>query len=124
MSTYSKVTRHPQTGKWELATWHDDYFGHHEYGVEFPSDKKVYPVDIVQPKQIKHYWADDVRAALQEIYHDYGIAAGMSFQLFEVEFLDEIENAYKIRWKKTQLTATKLTCHVKAVSIIESQWVL
>lgn len=36
MSTYWKTTKHPETGKWEKATWHDDHFGKHHYGVEFP----------------------------------------------------------------------------------------
>lgn len=43
MSTYKAITLHPLTGMPELATWHDDYYGQHEYGVEFPSDKKVFP---------------------------------------------------------------------------------
>ena len=38
MSTYIQETKHPVTGAWELATWHDDYFGNHNYGVQFPSD--------------------------------------------------------------------------------------
>lgn len=37
MSTYKRLTKHPVTNEWEHATWHDDYFGSHEYGVEFPS---------------------------------------------------------------------------------------
>lgn len=46
MSTYRKPTRNPETGVFELATWHDDYFGRHNYGVEF-SDGEVYdPRDI------------------------------------------------------------------------------
>lgn len=42
MSTFKKITQHPITKEWEDATWRDDYFGDHNYGVEFPSDKKVY----------------------------------------------------------------------------------
>ena len=37
MSTYLKETLNPATGEWETATWHDDHFGNHYYGVEFPS---------------------------------------------------------------------------------------
>lgn len=35
------MTRHPKTGQWEEATWMDDYFGQHNYGVKF-SDGKVF----------------------------------------------------------------------------------
>lgn len=42
MSTYFQETKHPETGKWERATWHDDFFGKHLYGVQFPSDGKVF----------------------------------------------------------------------------------
>ncbi len=36
MSTYQRFTKHPVTGRWENATWIDDYFARHHYGVEFP----------------------------------------------------------------------------------------
>ncbi len=42
MSTYSKLTKHPYTGKWEKAIWYDDLFGSHHYGVVFPSEAKKY----------------------------------------------------------------------------------
>ena len=35
MSSYSRQTKHPKTGKWEKAEWLDDYFGRHHYGVRF-----------------------------------------------------------------------------------------
>lgn len=35
MSTYIRRTKHPATGKFEPATWIDDYFGPHRYGVRF-----------------------------------------------------------------------------------------
>jgi len=47
MSSYSKITKHPITGKWEMAQWLDDYFGKHHYGVRFPSEDKVYNPDEV-----------------------------------------------------------------------------
>lgn len=40
MSNFYKVTKHPITGKWEKATWLDNYFGGHHYGVKF-SDGQV-----------------------------------------------------------------------------------
>lgn len=42
MSSYSRVTKHPRTGKYEPANWLDDYFGPHQYAVQFP-DGCVYP---------------------------------------------------------------------------------
>jgi len=42
MSNYIRKTKHPYTGQWEYAEWLDDYYGQHNYGVRFPSDKKVY----------------------------------------------------------------------------------
>ena len=36
MSTYSKQTKHPITGEWHEATWIDDFYGRHRYGVQFP----------------------------------------------------------------------------------------
>lgn len=35
MSHYMKLTKHPIKGHWEMATWLDDYFGRHKYGVKF-----------------------------------------------------------------------------------------
>jgi hypothetical protein len=42
MSNFQRLTKHPKTGKFELADWLDDYFGNHHYGVRFPSDQQVY----------------------------------------------------------------------------------
>jgi hypothetical protein len=39
MSSFSKPSKHPVTGKWERALWIDDLFGKHRYGVCFPSDR-------------------------------------------------------------------------------------
>lgn len=38
-----KRTRHPLTGEWDDAEWMDNYFGHHEYGVRFPSGEVFNP---------------------------------------------------------------------------------
>lgn len=47
MSTYNKQTKNPDTGEWEEATWIDDYFGRHCYGVKFPSTGEVInPEDV------------------------------------------------------------------------------
>lgn len=42
MSTYRDLARNPATGRIEDALWIDDYFGRHQYGVEF-SDGRIWP---------------------------------------------------------------------------------
>lgn len=42
MSNFARITKHPTTGKFELASWLDNYFGPHKYGVHFPSDDFTY----------------------------------------------------------------------------------
>ena len=41
MSNYWQVTKHPETGEYQMAEWLDDHFGRHRYGVRFP-DKKIF----------------------------------------------------------------------------------
>ena len=43
MSTYSKQTKHPITGEWHEATWIDDFYGRHRYGVRFPDGETFNP---------------------------------------------------------------------------------
>lgn len=48
MSEPFRLTKHPKTGKWEIARWIDDYFAPRRYGVQFPNDEKVYsPLEYV-----------------------------------------------------------------------------
>lgn len=46
MSSYSKLTKHPKTGKWENAQWLDDYFGRHLYGVAFADGLVFDPEEV------------------------------------------------------------------------------
>ena len=46
MSSYTKSTKHPNTGKWEDALWLDDYYGKHNYGVKFKDGLVVDPDKI------------------------------------------------------------------------------
>lgn len=89
MSSYSKPTRHPNTGKWEDAEWLDDYFAPNIYGVRF-ADGKVYTVEMVQAKEIKEFWAEDVLITFMNIYGD---------KVTLVLFLNELEKVYQRRWK-------------------------
>ncbi len=49
MSNYYGQAKHPKTGLWETATFHDNFFGKNEYGVQFP-DGNVYRVEDVEIK--------------------------------------------------------------------------
>lgn len=92
MSTYSKITRHPQTGQYEEATWVDDYFGQHLYGVMFKSDDKVYPERQVRDCQLAEFWAEDVMNALRE---------WKGFTEEEIlDFLTALNIVYKDRWNR------------------------
>ena len=46
MSSYIKLTKHPETGKWEQAYWLDNYYAPHHYGVRFPDGKMYDPETI------------------------------------------------------------------------------
>jgi hypothetical protein len=94
VSNYTKITRHPNTGKYYLAEYKDDYFGPHLYGVRFPEDEVVYPYEQVANAQLKEFWVKDVFDALR----DYGL------QPEEIlEFTDHLQTAYKERWKRDPL---------------------
>ena len=43
MSNFVASAFHPKTGKLEQASWCDNHFGQHEYGVLFPGDPEYYP---------------------------------------------------------------------------------
>lgn len=91
MSSYHKITRNPETGKYEKAFWIDDYFKPHVYGVKFPSTEKVYPVEYVEEAQLDHFWSADVLETLRNVgYNDELLLA----------FLDELQKVYKARWKR------------------------
>lgn len=106
MSSYTKITRHPQTGAWEKAFWIDDYFGSHVYGVQFKSDNKVYPTDIVNKKNSQHFWAEDVKSAFELYLTHNGEASNDAYAYLQSELivlLNLIEGAYKARWKRDSL---------------------
>jgi len=46
VSSYKKLTFHPDTGIAEMAWWLDDYFGQHAYGVKFADGKVFYPSQV------------------------------------------------------------------------------
>lgn len=42
MSSFKRTTRHPIRKDWQWASWIDNLFGGHKYGVVFPSDERKY----------------------------------------------------------------------------------
>lgn len=48
MSDYLRKTKNPETGKFEMASWMDDYFGKHQYGIKFLGRTEVYREDAVE----------------------------------------------------------------------------
>lgn len=61
MSNFTQPAYHPREKTVRAANFLDDYFGRHEYGVQFPGDQHVYkhhetriPLDVVfVPKPTK-----------------------------------------------------------------------
>jgi hypothetical protein len=103
MSSYQQITRHPQTGKYEVAFWIDDYFAHHAYGVKFESDGKVYPVEQVSKGMIHNLWANDVKKAFQSYILATQNVKEDDYEYTKGElliFLNGIEKEYKARWKR------------------------
>lgn len=102
MSTYNKITRHPHTGKYQLATWHDDYFAPHVYGVSFPNDKVVYPTDMVLNKELKEFWAEDVIEAFRRYLEEdvLDVYERPMTETLVIDFLSRIDVVFKERWKE------------------------
>ena len=42
MSAFIRRTKNPVTGAFQDATWLDDFFGQHRYGVQFAGEAHVY----------------------------------------------------------------------------------
>lgn len=67
MSSYYRSAYHPLTNTVKQASWLDDYFGRHMYGVRFDDDDKVYtpeeveiPMDIIfVPEDESFYYGDN-----------------------------------------------------------------
>lgn len=97
MSSYKKVVRHPNTGVYQEASYIDDYFAPNFYGVQFPEDEKVYPIDFVEERQIDNFWKNDVIAAFQYVS---GFAGN---DKATITFLNQIEKEYKARWSRDPL---------------------
>ena len=52
MSNYTKLTQHPRTGETLEASWLDDYFGRHRYGVRFPNGDVFREEEVEAAKQV------------------------------------------------------------------------
>ncbi len=53
MSNYTRVAWHPKERVARAASWLDDFFGRHEYGVSFEGDETVYrPSEVEIPLEL------------------------------------------------------------------------
>lgn len=51
MSSFARAAYHPPTDTVRQALYLDDYFGRHEYGVQFPGEEQVYrPQEVEIPQ--------------------------------------------------------------------------
>lgn len=66
MSSYKRLTQHPETHEAEHAEWLDDYFGNHNYGVRFPSDGQVFRAD-------EYEWNENPQTMVLESSNPKGI---------------------------------------------------
>lgn len=48
MSDFTRPAYHPRTKTVRNAYWMDNYFGHHNYGVQFEGDDVVYSPEQVE----------------------------------------------------------------------------
>ena len=114
MSTYKKVTQHPLDRIYGNATWHDDYFGPHRHGVEFPADDVIYPASQVEDAQLKEFWTADVIEAFLAF-----LPSGNEKKEFDnpedalLMFLKELNIAYKKRWERDPLGGEGAVEHYK-----------
>jgi len=96
MSTYNKETKHPNTGEWHNATWRDDFYGHHHYGVEFPNGEMFDPEKtkletVFSDQEIKKEIADN-EAQLGQVFED-GMKVGRQEVLKEVLELEQTQSS-------------------------------
>lgn len=59
MSNFTNAAYHPPSKTIRSALFLDDYFGKHEYGVKFPDDDHVYPVDEVKIPLDKTFYLNE-----------------------------------------------------------------
>jgi len=81
MSTYRALTKYPGKKKvkeeYQWATWHDDHYNQHEYGVEFDCEMGRFwhprhnnmPSRIVEIKEEGIRYIEDVEALVKEPSH-------------------------------------------------------
>ena len=112
MSTFYKQTKHPETNEWDFATWIDDYYGRHRYGVMFPSGEVFNPekikletreaepkTDVNKPNFIEQKMKQFESEILTPQRGGWGICPS---QIIAIE--NFIEQALKEQAKQTKLT--------------------
>lgn len=111
MSDYKRITRHPTTGKYQIAQWKDDYFGKHRYGVQFGNEIIVYPADQVAEAQLKEFWVDDVLVAFRVYLEQLDDIAPDMMDDELVRFLSNLQAAYEARWERDPINAEGAVNH-------------
>lgn len=95
MSSYIQKAYNPKTNKVEDATYIDDYFGKHRYGVKF-SDGDVYREEEVLP------YYEDMKTKLDEVLevlYSNGSSAGRNSEIAKLSILR--------RYKQNDLSEAK-----------------
>ena len=91
-----KTTRKKGTKKWFHCTWHDDYYGKHHYGVEFPDGT------IIDPREVELETRDNTPedaqliAVLQNLQSSMQTASTMLKRCGHSEHADELMGASDI----------------------------
>ena len=66
MSNFMWVTKHPKTGKEEMAEWLDNYYGSHEYGVRFPSDGEVFREEDIERMTLRNNYPKKIYLQIED----------------------------------------------------------
>ena len=135
MSTYNKLTKHPLTKKWETATWVDDYYGSHKYGVCFASNPKVFynpevfkmPTKDTQVKSVVETWGKkDKHQERKDMPIFSGVLKYFPLALLEVSKVSKAGNdqhnpGSPLHWDRSKSTdeADALTRHLMESGTID-----
>lgn len=97
MSTFKRLTIHPETGLVENATWVDDFFGQHNYGVAFRDGR------VFKPSQVK--FPPEVIVAAANRHEDGTVVVGVRhFDDFMHGIIQQLDKDHK--WEQGFVTST------------------
>jgi hypothetical protein len=113
MSNYFALTFHPVKNKWINASWMDNHFGSHHYGVKFVGESKVYDPRIVDLKTSP----DHITKALQKIEV---LPPALDDQQWFQELVENLQNLltegeFAANWTRIQ------AYHTAGAAIVENE---